>query len=265
MPRRPPSTPFYSSLALSALFHALLIAGLAAFLRNAEVPSRVKAGDPVPLKAALQRSVVEPDALPAVELTPVAEPPSRGELAPLVAAPPAVKDPPAREQPATVAAEETAPMAAPPLPDATLSGEAAPLPYPSDDVRGMIAVGKIDALDRLSPAQIRKLGSQYPLSVSRGPQLRATLTVAYPYDALRRRQDQRILALLILDERGRVLDTTIAPNDPQFGPAVLKALQEATFTPAEVGAAQVPYYIILEFVFRIDRATSTAAPAARER
>ncbi len=254
MPRRPLSI----SLVLSALFHALIIAGLVVYLRNAEVPSRVAIGDPVPLKAALQRAVVEPDAAPAVEATPVVEPPPRAEVAPLVAEPPPVKDPPLREQPAAVAPGEAAPVDAPSLPDATPSGEATPLPYPSDDVRGMVAVGKIGSSAHLSPPQKKKLGAQYPLSVSRGPELRVTLTVAYPYDALRRRQDQRILALLILDERGGVLDTTLSPNDPQFGRAVMKALQEATFTPAEVGAAQDPYYIILEFVFKID-ATADAA------
>jgi len=253
MPRQPPALPLSISLALSTLAHALIIAGLVVFLRNADVPSRIKVGDPVPLKAALQRAVVEPDTASTVEVTPVAEPPPPAEVAPLVAEPPAVKELPSREPPAAITSEEAAPMEAPPQPDAAPSGEAAPLPYPSEDVRGMIAVGKIDSPDRLSPAQKKKLGPQYPLSVSRGPQLRATLTVAYPYDALRRRQDKRILALLILDERGRVLDTTLSPHDPQFGPAVLKALQEATFTPAEVGAAQVPYYIVLEFVFRIDR------------
>jgi len=122
----------------------------------------------------------------------------------------------------------------------------------------MVAVGKIASLDRLSPAQQAKLGPHYPALVSRGPELRATLTVAYPYDALRRRQDQRILALLTLDERGGVLNTILSPDDPQFGPAVLSALKDATFAPAEVGATQVPYWIVLEFVFKVDTSADAA-------
>ena len=255
--------PLPISLALSVLAHALIIVGLVVFLRNAEVPSHRMFGDPVPLKAALHRAAVEPDATPAVEVAPLVEPTPPAEGPPLVIPPPPAKDAPNREQPiAAAAAKQAAPVDAPALPDATPSGESSPLPYPIADVRGMIAVGKIDADDRLSPAQKTKLGPHYPVSVSRGPELRATLTVAYPYDALRRRQDQRVLALLTLDERGRVLDTTLSSNDPQFGPAVLNALKDATFAPAEVGATQVPYWIVLEFVFKIDR--SADAPATVE-
>ncbi|MBA3505592.1 MAG: energy transducer TonB [Betaproteobacteria bacterium] len=257
MSRRPLSI----SLAFSALAHALIIAGLVVFVRNADVPSRLRLGDPVPLKAVLQRAAVKPDPAPSVEVASAVEPTPPAEVAPLVAPPPPVKDTPRREQPAAAASEEAAPMEAPMQPDATPAGESSPLPYPTAEVRGMVAVGKIDAQERLSPAQKKKIGPQYPASVSRGPQLRATLTVAYPYDALRRRQDQRILALLTLDERGRVLDTTLSPNDPQFGPAVLSALKDATFTPAEVGATQVPYWIVLEFVFKVDTTAEVAGTA----
>lgn len=259
MSRRPLSLSI--SLALSALAHALIIAGLVVFLRNADVPSRLMLGDAVPLKAVLQRAAVEPDAAPSVEVAPVVEPPPQAEVAPLVSPPPPVKDAPRREQPAAAAAEKATSVEAPLQPDATPSGESSPLPYTTADVRGMVAVGKIDSQDRLSPAQKKKLGPHYPVSVSRGPELRATLTVAYPYEALRRRQDQRILALLTLDERGRVLDTTLSPNDPQFGPAVLNALKDATFTPGEVGATQVPYWIVLEFVFKIDTTADAAGTA----
>ena len=252
--------PLSISLVFSALAHALIIAGLVVFVRNADVPSRLRLGNPVPLKAALQRAAVEPDAAPSVEVAPVVEPPPPMEVAPLVAPPPPVKDAPSREPPAAAAAA-AAPVEAPPQPNAMPSGGSSPLPYPTADVRGMVAVGKIDPHDRLSPAQEKKLGPHYPVSVSRGPELRATLTVAYPYEALRRRQDQRILALLTLDERGRVLDTTLSPNDPQFGPAVLNALKDATFTPAEVGATQVPYWIVLEFVFKIDTTADAAGTA----
>jgi len=255
--------PLSISLAFSALAHALIIASLVVFVRNADVPSRLKLGDPAPLKAVMQRATVEPDAAPPVEVASVVEPAPPAEVPALVVPPPPAKDAPNREQPiaAAAAAKQAAPVEAPALPDATPAGESFPLPYPPAEVRGMVAVGKIDAQERLSPPQKKKVGPQYPASVSRGPQLRATLTVAYPYDALRRRQDQRILALLTLDERGRVLDTTLAPNDPQFGSAVLNALKDATFTPAEVGATQVPYYIVLEFVFRIDRSAEAAGTA----
>jgi len=254
------------SLAFSALAHALIIAGLVVFLRNAEVPTRITVGDPVPLKAALQRAAVEPEAAPSVEVTPVVEQTKPAEAAPLVATPTPVKEATVREPVTVPPTKRATPVEGPPQPDATPSGETSPLPYPTAEVRGMIAVGKIESLDRLSPAQQKKLGPHYPVTVSRGPELRATLTVAYPYEALRRRQDQRILALLTLDERGRALDTTLSSNDPQFGPAVLNALKEATFTPAEVGAAPIPYWIVLEFVFKIDRTadeTLTAEPPTR--
>ena len=47
-------------------------------------------------------------------------------------------------------------------------------------------------------------------------------------------------------------DTTLVPDDPMFRSAVMAAIDGAVFTPAELDGDPMPYWLILEFVFRID-------------
>jgi hypothetical protein len=68
---------------------------------------------------------------------------------------------------------------------------------------------------------------------------------------------------LTIDAAGKVVpaDTRLVPDDPMFRSAVMAAIDGAVFTPAELDGDPMPYWLILEFVFRIDPAPagSTAA------
>jgi hypothetical protein len=107
-------------------------------------------------------------------------------------------------------------------------------------------------------ATAARLAAQYPVRPGRLPRLSRTLTVTYPERALRDRTSARVDALLLLDAKGAVLETTIKSDDPVFAPAVSDALATATFVPAQAADMSLPYWIALEFVFAIDPAKAAA-------
>ena len=67
--------------------------------------------------------------------------------------------------------------------------------------------------------------------------------------------------LLLLDATGRVVDTTLFPDESLFGPAIVDALNGARFAPAEADAKPMPYWMILEFVFSMRPAAKPRPPA----
>jgi hypothetical protein len=54
-------------------------------------------------------------------------------------------------------------------------------------------------------------------------------------------------------------DTVLSPDDPTFRTAVLAALADTQFTPAELDGKPIVYWAILEFVFDIDPPGGRAA------
>jgi len=72
----------------------------------------------------------------------------------------------------------------------------------------------------------------------------------------------RIVALLILDASGRIVETNLFPDDPLFASTVRDVLSRARFTPAEFDGTPGSYWTILEFVFTLRR---TAPPPSEPR
>jgi outer membrane biosynthesis protein TonB len=167
----------------------------------------------------------------------------------LPAGPPAPAEPPpeAREK----AAAHPSPVAAPRHEREDPNG---PDPQPSIAVGQLadpIAAGATYALD---------LALRYPIAAAREPRLRGSLVVAYPPEALMAKKGKRVVALLTLDESGTVLETKLVPGDAVFGPAVLSALKDVQFTPADIDGRPAPYWVLLEFSFSADAAESGAMP-----
>ena len=70
--------------------------------------------------------------------------------------------------------------------------------------------------------------------------------------------------MLVVDADGTVLETTLLPDDPLFGPTVRDALASAKFKAADVEGRPVPYWMILEFVFTMRPvARAIGSPAQR--
>jgi hypothetical protein len=68
--------------------------------------------------------------------------------------------------------------------------------------------------------------------------------------------------LLTLRADGSIAESQLVREDPLFGPAVLDALKNAQFSPAEIDGKPVPYWAIVEFVFLLGQ---TRAPPLAER
>ena len=80
------------------------------------------------------------------------------------------------------------------------------------------------------------------------------MITGYPVEAARSHISARIAAILTIDAAGKVVpaDTRLVPDDPMFHSAVVAAIDQSVFTPAELDGDPMPYWLILEFVFRID-------------
>jgi hypothetical protein len=238
--RRDPA-PLWTAAVLSLLLHTALLAALGSALTSAWRGGdfTVAPGSGVPLQATLAPRVADavsepPPLEPALEVAPAAPPPA-APLAPVA--------PPGLTQPG--AGNAGVPRRPPP---------------PPADV-GDIAVGATTHLAAFGPAIAARLAQQFPVTPGRLPRLLRSLTVVYPEWALRDRRSARIEVLLLLDEKGTVLETVLEPNDPVFGPAVRDALAGAVFLPAKAADTALPYWIALEFVFAIDPVKPTAAKA----
>jgi hypothetical protein len=243
---RPAPSPLWTAAALSLILHAALLVVLGSILTSAWRSSDVATapGSGLPLQAVLAPRAAdavpdEPPPEPPVEVAPPAPPPP--------VAPPAVP-------------------AAPPMPPgltqpgAGTAGVPRRPPSPPTDV-GNIAVGATMNTSGFGPATATRLAQQYPVKPGRLPRLHRALTVNYPEWALRDRTSAHVDALLLLDAKGNVMETMLAPDDPIFGPAVREALAGAVFLPAQAADTTLPYWIALEFVFALEpvKAPSTNA------
>lgn len=122
------------------------------------------------------------------------------------------------------------------------------LPPPGD-----ISVGATSNANRIGQTQAMRLAQRFPNEVYKKPALREPLVVAYPEDAARSYTEARIAVLLVIDADGKVLETSLFPDEPQFGPSIQASLRGAHFTPAEADAKPVAHWTILEFVFTMRR------------
>jgi TonB family protein len=85
--------------------------------------------------------------------------------------------------------------------------------------------------------------------------------VTYPRAALVARKEGSVLVWAVIDDQGRVDSVHVVEGDPEFAEAVDAALKATPFAPARNLGQPVPFYVTLEFEFRLDATGS--APAAR--
>ena len=119
----------------------------------------------------------------------------------------------------------------------------------------MITTRALRDLSKLPSSNAEVLAQRFTDPVQKTPELRVPLLVLYPREALDGRKDARITAALAITENGEISDRTIIPDDPLFGPAIVEALKEARFNPAEIDGRAVAYWAIIEFVFTVGQGT----------
>jgi outer membrane biosynthesis protein TonB len=238
--------PLWTAAALSLLAHAALLAAVGSVVTTAwrgdgAVPP---SGSGTPLQAWLVPRAPEPDAPPA----PAEPAPEAAPTPPPVAAAPPLPVPPPTPLPSGLTWPGT-------------SGADAPRPPPPSPADlGDVAVGATTDLAPFGLATKLRLAALYPVKPGRLPRLARPLSVTYPDWALRDRTNAHVDALLLLDAKGAVVETMVAPDDPIFGPAVREALAGAAFVPAQAADTPLPYWIALEFVFTIDPAKASVKP-----
>jgi outer membrane biosynthesis protein TonB len=237
------------SLAASALTHAIALVVFAGLLLPAPTPTWVRLGEPAVVQVLLAGP--EPAATAPQPQTPAEITDPRTAIEPVVTPLPTPLPPqPLPEPPAPVRRADPRPPAAPrtgaatptePTPDAI--AEDAPIPA------GDVAVGALETADFLGHTQALRLAQRFSQSILNPPRLLHPLVVPYPVRAARGHREARIDALLIIDSDGRVLETTLIPDDPLFATTVQDALATAKFKPAETDTRPTSYWLILEFVF----------------
>jgi protein TonB len=250
------------AFAASALAHCLALMIFAGLLLPMPVPVWVRLGQPAVVQVLLAGP--EPAAVAPQPAMPVEVEKSRPEIEPVRTPLPAPMPPqPTPEPPAPVRRADPRPPAAPatgaatptePLPDAI--ADDAPIP-PGD-----VAVGAADTPAALGTTQALRLAQRFPKEVDTRPRLQDPLVVTYPARAARAHREARVSALLVIDADGTVLETTLLPDDPLFGPTVRDALASAKFRAAEAEGRPVPYWMVLEFVFTMRPVRAPRLPAA---
>jgi hypothetical protein len=238
------------SLAVSLAVHALAIAFLAEMLQSRILSPASRAGIPLPINVALvaQRPIAfsAPPEMPQQ----ASELPSADRIAEQKSKQPT---------PSASTSELAAPTPQPAVTSTPLPGAAVPFepsiePTPGDaPPAGDVAVGPVNDLDRVGRAQALRLASRYPQPVTKRPLLLDTLTVPYPLRAAFAHRDARIIVLMLVEADGRIVETTLYPDDPFFTPTVLASLRGARFAPADVMGKPVPYWAMMEFVFTMRR------------
>jgi hypothetical protein len=119
----------------------------------------------------------------------------------------------------------------------------------------MITIRASRDLSKLPSSTAEILGQRFADPVQKSPELRVPLLVLYPQEALDQRRNARITAALAITENGEISNRAIIPDDPVFGPAIIEALKDARFNPAEIDGRAVAYWTVIEFVFTVGQAT----------
>jgi len=247
------------SLAVSLAVHALAIAFLAEMLQSRILSPASRAGMPLPINVALvaQR--------PIAFSAPPEMPQQASELLPAERIPAEKSGEP---KPSASATELPAPTPQPAVISTPSAGAAVPFepsiePTPGDaPPPGDVAVGPVNDLDRIGRAQALRLASRFPQPVTKRPLLLDTLTVPYPLRAAFAHRDARIIVLMLVEADGRIVETTLYPDDPFFTPTVLASLRGARFAPADIMGKPVPYWAMMEFVFTMRRSARPSQRAA---
>lgn len=83
--------------------------------------------------------------------------------------------------------------------------------------------------------------------------------VTYPSAALTGRKEGSVLVWAVITDQGTVDSVHVVEGDPEFAAAVEEALGRTRFAPARNLGHAVPFYVTLEFEFRLDATAGTVA------
>ena len=104
---------------------------------------------------------------------------------------------------------------------------------------------------------------EFPNEVDAAVGVPDRIEVPYPPVALAAGQAATVLAWAVITEDGAVESTHVVEGPPEFADAVESTLARTRFIPARNGGANVRFYVMLAFEFRIDTGGTVAVDEAR--
>ncbi|MEP7064053.1 MAG: energy transducer TonB [Betaproteobacteria bacterium] len=120
---------------------------------------------------------------------------------------------------------------------------------------GKISYGASDARQLFGDDIAAKLARRFSDPAARMPRLNGTLSAMYPIKGAAKGQSLALTALLMIDQAGKISEARVLPDDPVFVAAVMAALKNAPFYPAQFNGKPIPYWTALDFKFSIDGPT----------
>jgi hypothetical protein len=120
---------------------------------------------------------------------------------------------------------------------------------------GKISYGASDARQLFGDDISVRMARRFAEPAARMPRLNGTLSVMYPIKGAAKGQSMALTALLMIDPTGRISEARVLPDDPVFVAAVLAALKNVVFYPAQVDGKPAAYWTALDFRFSIDGPT----------
>jgi hypothetical protein len=101
----------------------------------------------------------------------------------------------------------------------------------------------------------KRMSARFPEPAARLPRIDGSLSAMYPVKAAREGRSQALSALVSIDAQGHITDIRVLPDDSVFAAAVMAALRNARFQPAQVLGKPIAYWAVLDFTFKIDGPT----------
>ncbi len=161
-----------------------------------------------------------------------------------------------------------APVTAPPM-----LALATPIPLPQSPSPPILGVGgsanvHIDGVllansERLGELLSRQL-AEFPVEVDSPARLVAKIRASYPPAALAEGREDLVVVWIVVDAKGAVEEIQVAEGTEEFSAAVIAAVRQARFVPAQGSLVPIRFPLALEFRFAIGRkATAGTATAAQ--
>lgn len=125
-----------------------------------------------------------------------------------------------------------------------------------------MSVGTLADPMQLGSGYAAQLAQRFPDRAAKVPMLLGAPVVVYPRAALEGGIEGRFAVVVTLDALGHITEAQLVVDDALFGPAMLDSLKTMQFTPAEFDGNPVPYWAIIEFIFKIGHPGTTPSVAS---
>jgi TonB family protein len=139
----------------------------------------------------------------------------------------------------------------------------APQALASDGMQGslLIEAQTLRDTNRLGDLLARQM-NEFPLELDSPVELRHAVVARYPPAALAAGHEGTVIAWILVDAKGNVEEIQVADGSEEFAGAVIAAIRNAHFIPAQQNLVPIRFPISLEFHFATGGAATRPTTAA---